>query len=366
MNKYQQCTRCVMDTSASGIVFNKVGTCNYCNELIEINKVNDLEIKNLDMLIDKIKNHGKDKEYDCIVGVSGGVDSSYSLYLAKKHGLRVLAVHMDNGWNSELAVNNIKNLVEILNVDLYTHVIEWEEYKNLMQSFFDADVIDVELLYDNAMLAVNYQQASKYGIKYILSGSNTNTEGMRMPRNWNWHKLDKKNIISLSKLRNIKLKTFPIIGRVKHMFYSKIKKIEWVAFLDYVDYQKQDCMDFLVREFDFKPYPYKHYESIFTRFYQGYILPTKFKVDKRKLHLSTMIVNGQMKREDAINDLNKIPYISKIALEEDKEYFLKKLEWKNKDLKNYVARKEKPHTEYGSEILFWNKITSIVRKIFRK
>jgi len=363
LKKEQICTRCVMDTSAEGITFNNDGVCNYCldfeKELINTKK----DVKDIDKLINEIKINGKGKKYDCVVGVSGGADSSYSLYLATKYNLRVLAVHMDNGWNSELATNNIKNIVEKFNINLYTHVIEWNEYRDLMQAFFDVDVIDVELLYDNAMLAVNYALANKYDIKYILSGSNTSTEGMKMPLNWNWRKLDKKNIKSIGNRNGVKLKTFPTIGRLNLSYYNKIKKIKWVHFLDYIDYNKAECMDFLKKEFGFKPYPYKHYESIFTRFYQAYILPNKFGVDKRKLHLSSLIISKQMSRENALLELNKNPYPNKEDLKDDIEYFLKKMNWEKNDLENYISRSERKHLEFGSEIPMWNKISKLLKKI---
>ncbi|MCJ8347863.1 N-acetyl sugar amidotransferase, partial [bacterium] len=182
-----------MDSSVKDIVFDDDGFCNYCNDYLIrcahiVNKEPGKRKAELDSLINKIDQDGKNKKYDCIVGVSGGVDSSWALIKAVEMGLRPLAVHMDNGWNSELAQNNIENLISILDVDLYTHVINWNEYKGLMQSFFDADVIDVELLYDNAMLAVNYQLAHKYGIKHILSGCNMATEGIYIPTGWNWFK----------------------------------------------------------------------------------------------------------------------------------------------------------------------------------
>ena len=193
------CNRCVMDTTAADITFDENGVCNYCTEFLSrsghiLNKSPEQRKVELDAFVSKVKADGKGKKYDCIVGVSGGVDSSWVLVKAVELGLRPLAVHMDNGWNSELAQNNIANLIKYLNVDLYTHVIDWQEYRGLMQAFFDADVIDIELLYDNAMLSVNYQKASYYGLKYILSGSNQSYEGMAMPKNWNWLKFDKRNI----------------------------------------------------------------------------------------------------------------------------------------------------------------------------
>ncbi len=361
------CKRCIMDSTAENIHFDENGYCNYCSDLINKIKKNSLNnnSNSLDALIEKIKANGKGKKYDCIIGVSGGVDSSYVLHLAKEKGLRPLAVHMDNGWNSELATSNISNLVNKLGVDLYTHVIDWNEYRNMMQAFFDADVIDIELLYDNAMLAVNYALAQKYNIKYILAGTNTTTEGMAMPKNWNWFKYDKKNIYSIvKKFNSVKIKTFPSIGTLKLGYMTYVKGAKWVSFLDYFDYDKNRALEIL-KTYDYKPYPYKHYESVFTRFYQGYILPTKFNVDKRKIHLSTLICSGQMSREDAVNIMNNIAYPSSEALAEDREYFLKKMSWSEDMLEAYLSRPEKKHNIYGSEkdmFEFFNKIRKSLNK----
>ena len=365
--KPKRCKRCLMDETAEGIVFTEAG-CNYCDEFVEVLKEPPKKLDlTLEELVNKIKHEGKSKPYDCIVGISGGVDSSYTLVKVKELGLRPLAVHMDNGWDSELAANNIKNLVEGLNVDLYTHVIDWDEYRELMQAFFDADVIDIELLYDNAMLAVNYQQASKYGLKFILAGTNTSTEGMSLPPNWNWFKWDKKNIKALAKKNNVKLRTFPAIGTIDRIFCEFIKGIKWVHFLDYLPkYNKFEALEVLKNRFGYKPYPYKHYESIFTRFYQGFILPVKFGVDKRKNHLSMLILSGQMEKEEALKQLKEIPYPTEKDLVDDIEYFLKKMRWTEKQLMDYLKRPPKPHTLYGSEIEMWKVLASIYRKFFKR
>lgn len=360
----KRCKRCLMDETAEGITFTETG-CNYCDEFLERLKKPKKRIElNLEKLIEKIKKEGKNKEYDCIVGISGGVDSSYTLVKVKELGLRPLAVHMDNGWDSELAANNIKYLVEGLNVDLYTHVIDWEEYRGLMQAFFDADVIDIELLYDNAMLAVCYQQAEKFRAKYILAGTNTSTEGMRMPKNWSWFKYDKENIYNLAKRGKIKIKTFPAIGTIDFVVYEHIKKIRWVSFLDYLPlYNKFEALKLLQEKYKYKPYPYKHYESIFTRFYQGFILPVKFGVDKRKNHLSALILTGQISKEESEKLIKEIPYPSEKDLIEDIEYFLKKMKWTSQELQEYLRRKEKSHKDYGSELELWNLLYTIYRKI---
>ena len=353
---YQMCTRCIMDTTAAEITFNADGTCNFCNEFLKTLKSYQPEDasareQRLQELISKVKRDGTGKEYDCIIGLSGGADSAYALYIAKQHGLRPLAVHMDNGWDSELAANNIANLVRKLDVDLYTHVIDWEEYKSLMQAFFDANVIDVELLYDNAMSAVNYMMAAKYRVKWILAGTNTSTEGMKMPVKWSWiNKLDKKNIVNIArKFSRLRLNTFPSIGTFDFIKYRMFNKIRWISFLDYIDYFKPKCLQLLIDEFGYKPYPYKHYESVFTRFYQGYILPEKFNVDKRKQHLSNLICSGQMTREEALEHMTHTPYPSEEDLHVDTEYFLKKMGWSKKDLEEYLFKPEVPHDYYGSE-----------------
>lgn len=370
------CKRCLMDTTASNISFDKDGNCSFCTKFLNVtsNVLNlspEEKAKKLEHLIARIKKDGKNQKYDCIIGVSGGLDSSYVLIKAKEMGLRPLAVHMDNGWNSELAQNNIGNLVNGLKVDLYTHVIDWSEYKNLMQSFFDAHVMDIELLYDNAMMAVNFEQAARFGVKYILSGVNTATEGMEMPEGWNWFKYDKKNIKAIAKkFRGIKLDTFPAIGTLDFIRYRFKNKIQWLSFLDYFEYEKKHALEILEKEYQYKPYPYKHYESIFTRFYQGYILPKKFGIDKRKMHLSTLILTNQITREEGAALLSQSPYPSEEQLNEDIVYFLKKMKWTMEDLEKYITQPRVEHSEFPSEKKMWNKLvlgqnTSSVYKLMR-
>lgn len=366
---YQQCTRCVMDTTASDITFDEQGICNYCTEFLQHSShiIHEDPIQKearLNALVSKIKKAGRGKPYDCIVGVSGGVDSSWTLVEVKRLGLRPLAVHMDNGWNSELAQNNIANLVCALDVDLYTHVIDWEEYRALMQAFFDADVIDIELLYDNAMLAVNYQQASKYGLKYILAGTNQATEGMRIPKMWNWFKYDKKNIVALARRNGLKgLDTFSAIGTFGYIYHQYFKRNKWLSFLDYLPYNKLGALNNLEANYGYKRYPFKHYESIFTRFYQGYILPKKFGVDKRKVHLGTLVASGQMTREDALKGLEGIPYPTQQEMEADISYFLKKMGWTKQQLDDYISRPEVSHASYSTEEPLFRFFANIYKKV---
>ena len=365
---YQVCRRCVMDTTAADIEFDADGVCSYCTEFLsrsgaELAKDPQVRARERDRFIQGVKAAGSGRKYDCIIGVSGGVDSSWALVQAVRLGLRPLAVHMDNGWNSELAQNNIANLVRGLGVDLYTHVIEWNEYRELMQAFFDADVIDVELLYDNAMAAVNYQQAARHGVHHILAGTNQATEGMRIPASWVWFKFDRKNIRWLGQhFRRRSLSTFPAIGTFGYLWYEFVRKIHWISFLDFFEYHKQEALDVLQKEFGYKPYPYKHYESIFTRFYQGYILPQKFGVDKRRVHFSTLIASGQMSRESAVSGLEGIAYASEKALEEDKLYFVKKMGWTLAELDAYIRRPAVAHSQYPSERPLWDRLQRLRRQ----
>lgn len=373
MNNFnvKRCSRCVMDESVEDILFDNDGVCNYCKEfLMRSSNVLNIDTSSLDVkrkdFINRVKATSKGKKYDCIIGVSGGVDSSFALVKAVESGLRPLAVHMDNGWNSELAQNNIHNLVDKLGVDLYTHVIDWPEYRKLMEAFFTADVIDVELLYDNAMLAVNYNLAKKFGVKFILAGTNMSTEGMLIPRSWNWFKFDKRNILSIAKKSSInKFVTFPAMGVFDYIINRYVRKINWISFLDYFDYKKDDALNVLVRDFSYKPYPYKHYESVFTRFYQGYILPQKFNVDKRLVHFSTLIMTGQLDREVALSKLNELPYPSLADLEKDKSYFLKKMGWTTLELDSYLSRPRVEHSFYGSELSVMRSLQNVKKRLIR-
>lgn len=341
--------------------------CNYCDPLFKkYRDTQSKESKDIFSIVNQIKKDGIGKKYDCIVGVSGGVDSSYVLKLAFENNLRVLAVHMDNGWNSELAQNNIEVLINRFDVDFYSHVIDWIEYKNMMQSFFDSDVIDIELLYDNAMYAVNYNLALEYDIKWILNGINQATEGMQLPQDWTWFKFDSKNIRDIVKKNgNFRIRTFPMMSIWKALYCKYIKKINFIPILDYTDYNKEDALGYLV-SIGYRPYQYKHYESVFTRFYQGYILPEKFNVDKRKVHLSTLIVNKQMSKLQAEDLISDIPYPSVQDLEIDKKYFLKKMEWTSMDLDEYINRPRAEHDNYNNDYHLWKtlvKIRTIIKKL---
>ena len=354
--EYKICTRCVMDTTARGIEFDAEGICNYCKSYETVRASLDVSVnikqERLDKMLLDIKSQGKGKRYDCIVGVSGGVDSSWVLVRAVDLGLRPLAVHMDNGWNSELAQQNIEHLVKKLNVDLYTHVLDWNEFRDLQESFFDADVIDLELLTDNFLVGLNFEQAKKWKTKFILSGSNTVTEGIPMPPNWAaFNKYDKKHIYNIwkQKGKGYPFSTISPFSLNAFFFNSYIRGIKWHRFLDLLDYKKSLAVERLVKDFGYVPYPYKHYESVFTRLYQGVILPQKFGVDKRKNHLSALIMDGDLSRDMALDMLSQLPYPSETEMQADVAYFLKKFNWTKDQFDAYLNRPEIAHLNYGGD-----------------
>lgn len=364
---HRRCTRCIMDTTAPNIIFYEDGTCNFCtdflaNSLPTVSEKPASKAGRLENLLKRIRRTSLKDTYDCIVGLSGGVDSSWTLVQAIKLGLKPLAVHMDNGWDSELAQNNIANLVKSLNVDLVSYVIEWSEYKSLMQAFLDANVVDVELLYDNAMLGACYDAARQRGIKYILGGHNQATEGITMPQGWNWYKRDVLNIKSIARKHGgIKIKSMPVHSTLDYLRDQFILGIHWINFLDYFAYIKEDALNVLQHDYGYKPYPYKHYESIFTRFYQGHILPVKFHIDKRLVHLSSLILSGQLSRDDALLKISEDPYPSQSDLELDTKYFLKKMDWQNDQLKHYLSSPPRSHTLYRSERQIYTRLLNFGR-----
>ncbi|WP_363319785.1 N-acetyl sugar amidotransferase [Accumulibacter sp.] len=366
MTEPRICTRCIMDTTASDIDFDDQGACSYCTDFLARLKRTGLAatVDQRNAFLERVRHDGKGRDYDCIVGLSGGVDSSYALLLAVRHGLRPLAVHLDNGWNSELAVHNISNLVSSLKVDLFTHVIDWNENKDLQLSFFKANVIDIEMLMDNAMMALNYRLARQYNVKWILAGTNRSTEGMHMPSNWNWLKYDARNIKAIHRrFGSVPIRTHPLISVAGFIWNRYVLGILWTSFLDYFDYRKDEALAILDKEVGYRPYPYKHYESVFTRFYQGHILPRKFGVDKRKLHFSTLVVTGQMTRDHALELMSQSTYPDPDQESSDYSFVLKKLRFSNDDFKSYMAAPSVPHNAYASEKLLWDTLYGVHKKI---
>lgn len=350
----QTCTRCVYDSQIEDIRFNEKGLCSYCEKYDRlaarfINIPDEEKKKQLSTIVAKIKRLGRNKPYDCILGLSGGVDSSYLAWLAKDLGLRPLVVHFDNGWNSELAVKNIENIVNKLNYDLETYVFNWEEFKDLQRAYFKAGVVDIEVPTDYLIFAVLNKLAAKKGIKYILSGYNYATE-FGMPKGWNTsNKFDHANLQDIhDRFGKVKLKHFPKFGRYQIFWYENILGIETAPLLNYIPYVKKTVKEFITKELNWQDYGGKHYESIFTRFYQGYVMPRKFGIDKRKAHWSALICSGQATKAEAMADLSQQPYPPEIQ-NQDLEYVTKKLDFSREEFEKIMQEKPVPHEFYKTE-----------------
>lgn len=317
-----------MDTSDPEIEFDSDGRCNHCRAAAEkraarlaTHTEGDFQI---DRLVSRIKAAGKGRAYDCVIGVSGGVDSTYVAYVVRQHGLRPLAVHFDNGWNSELAVQNIERTLQTLDIPLHTHVVDWEEFRDLQLAFLKASVPDAEIPTDHAIGALLYRMAAKFGAQYIMSGTNVNTESI-LPLSWTWYVSDWKYIRGIHRAFGTRpLRTYPSAGLVRYVYDTLVRRIRSVSILNSVPYDKGAAVGVLERELGWRNYGGKHHESIYTRFFQSYILPVKFGIDKRRAHLSSLIVSGQCTRAEALQELS-LPIADAKLIEEDRVYVAKKL-----------------------------------------
>jgi N-acetyl sugar amidotransferase len=325
---YQICSRCVMDTSDPDIVFDADGFCNHCKGYLantwRFLLPPEQRETALARLVEEMKAAGRGHDYDCIIGVSGGVDSSYVAWKVKELGLRPLAVHLDNGWNAELAVGNIKRLLERLGIDLYTVVLDWEEFRELQLAFLRAGVPDCEIPTDHAIVATMNNQARQHGVGYIVSGVNFRTEGIHV-RAWSQGHVDGRYVTSVYRaMTGKRLKSFPVIPLRDLVSTIVFQRPRTVMLLDYLEYDKAAAKKLLTDEFGWVDYGGKHYESVYTRFYQGWILPQRFGYDKRRMHLSTLIMSGQATRDAALAELAQ-PSCDPALAAEDKVFVAKKL-----------------------------------------
>ena len=355
MMKYKICKNCVMDTSDSKISFNDEGVCDHCQTFYKKILPNwDTSEKGeakLIKLLDQIKKEGKNKDFDCIMGMSGGIDSSYLLYVMKeKYNLRPLVFHVDAGWNSQIAVNNIERLIDGLDLDLYTDVIDWEEIKDLQLSFFKSGVSHIDTPQDHAFFATMYKFASKHKIKYILTGANYSTECIRNPLEWMYFQSDSIQLKDIHKNFGKKpLKDYPITNILWHKIYLPyIKGIKLVKPLDYIPYHKDEAMQLLVDKFGYQKYPQKHFESRFTRFYESYWLPKRFGYDTRKVQYSSLILTNQMTRDEALSKLGSLPY-DESTIKNDFEYIANKLSISIDELQHYMDMPKKTYRDYKSQ-----------------
>lgn len=352
------CSKCVLNNSDDpNITFDHDGICNYCQKFDNDYKnymtmSTKVKADNIAMMVDKMKADGKGKAYDCICGVSGGVDSSYLAAKAKEYGLRALLVHFDNGWNSELAVKNIEQLCKYTGFDLHTYVVNWEEFKDLQLAYIKAGVLDWEVPTDHGLWAVVLKKATELNIKHILIGANYQTEGV-LPETMRYDKADLKNIRDIhSKYGQLKkIKSFPVYKFWWHMYLRWVWGLKLDTMLYFMEYNKVESKQYLIDVVGWRDYGGKHYESIFTRFYQGYVLNEKFGYDKRKAHLASLICSGQISKQEAIDELKK-PMIDPIVLKDDLEFFLKKMGLSADEFNKIMHEKPVPHEAFKSYSTF--------------
>jgi N-acetyl sugar amidotransferase len=367
--KYQVCKNCVMDTTDSNIVFDERGICDHCNTFYSQIKPNwhpdNIGENELGKIVEEIKKSGYKKDFDCILGMSGGIDSSYLLYLAKeKLGLRPLVFHVDAGWNTQLAVNNIERLVDDLKLDLFTEVIDWEEMKDLQLSFFKSGVPQIDVPQDHAFFATMYKFAAKYDIKYILTGGNYSTECVRNPIEWMYYQSDSVQLKDIhEKFGKIPLKKYPITNILWHkIFLPYVRGIKVVCPLNYMPYTKQQAMDVLKEKFGWQPYPQKHFESRFTKFYEGFWLPKRFGYDTRKVQFSSLILTGQMTRDQALEEL-KHPAYNEEDIKYEFEFIANKLDISVDELWSYFYLPKKSYKDYKSESEIYNIGARVMRML---
>jgi N-acetyl sugar amidotransferase len=338
-----------MDTTDKDIFFDSNGICNHCLRYDNLISKRTVTVKKqkyeLEKLVKSIKRKGAGKKYDCIIGVSGGVDSSYVAYLTKKLGLRPLAIHFDNGWNSELAVSNIEKVLDRLDIDLFTYVIDWSTFKDLQTSFLLSSTPDGEIPTDHAINALLFKEASKRGIHYIINGMNFATESMAV-ESWAYGHSDWKYIKSIHKAFGSKsLKKYPRYNLIDLFYWTFIKKIRVISILNYINYDKEDAIKVIQDNLNWINYEGKHFESIYTRFYQEYILPEKFGINKKIGHLSDLVRSGQINRNDALEKV-KINLYNDSILKLDKEFVLKKLNLNLTDFNDIMNLPKKSFRDY--------------------
>jgi N-acetyl sugar amidotransferase len=354
--KYQICAHCVMDTSDTTLEFDERGWCQYCNNfygsLLPNWHPDERGLKEIMPVIEKIKAEGKGRDHDCIIGISGGLDSSYVTYVAKeKFGLRPLMFHCDTGWNSDLGVSNIQKMIEGLGLDLVTEVVNWEEMKDLQRAFFRSQVAFQDQPQDLALFSAMYNFAAKNGFKYVITGGNNSTECVRESLEWTYYSTDMVHVRDIhSKFGERPLKTFPTCDILKYrIYYRWIKGMRVIKLLDNVPYIKQDAIRTLSEKFGWQPYPQKHYESRFTRFYESYWTPKKFGYDKRRAYLSSEILTGQLTRDGALARLAR-PELDEETMTQEFEYVATKLGWTVAEFEEIFKGRNKTFRDYKNNL----------------
>ena len=344
-----------MDTTDSKIFFDANGICDHCNTFFKKVLPNwhadEKGRKALAKIVSQIKQGGSGKDFDCIIGMSGGIDSSYLTYIAKTElGLRPLVFHVDAGWNSQEAVNNIEKLVDKLGLDLYTEVIDWEEMRDLKLAYFKSGVPHIDTPQDHAFFAMMYKFAEQYDVKYILTGANYSTECIRNPIEWMYYQTDSIQLRDIHRQFGTRpLSSFPITSILHHKVYLPyIKRINVVRPLNYVPYVKEQAIRLLAEQFGWQTYPQKHWEARVTKFYEGYWLPKKFGYDTRRVQYSSLIVTNQMTRAEALERLER-PSYDEATITQEFEYVATKLGISEEELRSYLEGPNKSYRDYKSQ-----------------
>jgi N-acetyl sugar amidotransferase len=359
-----------MDTSFRDISFNAEGICNYCTEFTEttafIREPEETRKKQLESLISNVKLKGKGRAYDCVVGISGGVDSCYTAHLCLEYGLKPLLVHMDNGWNTEISVNNIRKMIDALGFDYISVVLDWDEFREIQLAFLKSSIVDLEMPTDIAIAACLNQTAAKHKIKFILSGGNYSGEGI-LPLQMGYHRYKDMKLYRhiVRKYSTVKLRTIPTMGLVKEMYFKYVKGIKTAYPLNYVNYDKDQARNVLIQQYQWQNYGGKHHESRITAFWQSYAMPVKYNMDYRRTTLASQIITGQVSRSDALKQLEQ-PAFDAEKITDDKKYIAKKFGISESELESYLNNPPRTFVDFPNNEKFIRFVHNTYRRIFKK
>lgn len=366
---YQICKRCVMDTTDKHITFDENGNCNHCEGYLETLKQHTYKPgtseKEWEKLLQIIKTRGKDKKYDCLVGISGGVDSCFTAHLCKEFGLRPLLMHLDNGWDTEISVKNVKVMVDKLGFDFINYVIDWEEFKEIQLAFLKSSIVDLEIPTDIGILAANYELATKYDIPTIMSGGNYSGEGI-LPLQWGYHVMSDMKLYKhiVKKYSKVPLRKVATVGLYGHFYHKFIKKIKTYYPLNYYPFNKDEARQFLIDNYGWENYGGKHHESKITAFWQSYAMPTKYNMDYRRATYSSQICSNQMTREEALEKLKELPYNAE-GIANDKQYIAKKWGISVEELEKYLSLPPKTFEDFPNQKKMIDNVYNLYRKVFK-
>jgi N-acetyl sugar amidotransferase len=359
-----------MDTTDPDITFDEIGHCNHCNQHYDTLQQNIYEGEKsklqLAEIIETIKLSGKGKEFDCLVGVSGGVDSCYTAYLCKQYGLKPLLMHLDNGWDSEIAVQNIKNVCKSLELEYVSYVLDWQEFKEIQLAFLRSSIVDLDIPTDLAIPGSLHVTAAKHGIKYLIAGGNYSSEGI-LPLQWGYHVMKDMKLYNhiVRKYATRRRKHTIAFGLMDETYYKLVKKIKSIYILNYIPYNKDEAKALLENELGWKYYGGKHHESRFTGLWQSYILPVKHNIDYRKATFSTQICSGQMTRDEALKELVKLPY-DESKIETDIQFFCKKLGISREEFSEIMKKEPKTYKSFPNQETMIKFVHKMYQKIFPK